>query len=265
MFWESETFQVEHANVSCQDRPWNDPGPRRGQQTDVDDTRPTLKAIILDFSSVNNVDITSVQHLIDVRNQLDHYAAPDVVDWHFACIHNRWTKRALAAAGFGYPAQPSELGESRRWKPIFSVAEIGGDDSAAAAADASSIRRPRSIGVARDIEEGNDEIKTATTPTATDFAINNNNADSSISDDKSKENSDATTSSPKKPTRITATRTKSRTTLSGGAVAAAARISTKVAVVHGVNRPLFHIDLTSALQSAIANVEYREGKGGAED
>lgn len=34
----------------------------------------------------------------------------------------------------------------------------------------------------------------------------------------------------------------------------------KVAVVHGLNRPLFHIDLTSALQSAIANVELR-GEG----
>lgn len=31
----------------------------------------------------------------------------------------------------------------------------------------------------------------------------------------------------------------------------------KVAVVHGLNRPLFHIDLTSALQSAIANIELR--------
>ena len=106
-FWNLVIFRDELANILCQDRPWNDPGPRRGQQIDVDDTRPTLKAIILDFSSVNNVDITSVQHLIDVRNQLDHYAAPDVVDWHFACVHNRWTKRALAAAGFGLPCPAS--------------------------------------------------------------------------------------------------------------------------------------------------------------
>ena len=37
--------------------------------------------------------------------------------------------------------------------------------------------------------------------------------------------------------------------------------SHKVAVVHGLSRPLFHIDLTSALQSAVANVE-RRGEGG---
>lgn len=31
--------------------------------------------------------------------------------------------------------------------------------------------------------------------------------------------------------------------------------SNKVAVLHGLNRPLFHIDLSNALQSAIANIE----------
>jgi len=39
----------------------------------------------------------------------------------------------------------------------------------------------------------------------------------------------------------------------------------RAAVVSGLNRPLFHIDLTSALQSAIANVEAKqafEGRGG---
>ncbi|KAL5324648.1 hypothetical protein ACEPPN_009195 [Leptodophora sp. 'Broadleaf-Isolate-01'] len=41
---------------------------------------------------------------IDVRNQLDHYASPDKVQWHFAAINNRWTKRALASAGFGFSA-----------------------------------------------------------------------------------------------------------------------------------------------------------------
>lgn len=35
--------------------------------------------------------------------------------------------------------------------------------------------------------------------------------------------------------------------------------SGKVAVVHGLNRPLFHIDLSGALQSAIANIERDEG------
>ena len=35
----------------------------------------------------------------------------------------------------------------------------------------------------------------------------------------------------------------------------------RVAPVHGLNRPLFHIDLTSALQSAVANIEATSSQG----
>jgi sodium-independent sulfate anion transporter 11 len=204
------------------DRPWNDPGPRRGKPAETHDDRPTLKAVILDFSSVNNVDITSVQQLIDVRNQLDRYASPDIVDWHLACINNRWTKRALVSAGFGYPSEGNEL--QHRWKPLFSVAEIGGSDSAASAAEANAnekeIQRQRTRDATR-APSVNDEIRL-------------DRSNSSFDDDLKDSNNG----------------TKRRRT----------------AVVHGLNRPLFHIDLTSALQSAIANVEARqafEAKGGA--
>ena len=37
--------------------------------------------------------------------------------------------------------------------------------------------------------------------------------------------------------------------------------SGRVAAIHGLNRPLFHTDLTTALQSAIANVELRGDVG----
>lgn len=71
-----------------------------------------------------------------MRNQLDKYAAPEKVDWHFAHIENRWTKRALAAAGFGFKsprsADPDEA--PGHWNTIFSIAELGGSDSAARAA-----------------------------------------------------------------------------------------------------------------------------------
>ncbi|KPM43278.1 Sulfate permease 2 [Neonectria ditissima] len=111
------------------DRPWNDGEPRHIKET-IDDVRPVLKAIILDFSTVNNVDVTSIQGLIDVRNQLDRFASPQVVDWHFANIENRWTKRALAAAGFGFRT-PRDDESAGQWKAIFSIADLGGDDSAA--------------------------------------------------------------------------------------------------------------------------------------
>ncbi|KAF3906801.1 Prestin [Arthrobotrys entomopaga] len=105
------------------DRPWNDKGPRRLNLDE--DHRPTLRAIILDFSAVNNVDITSVQTLIDTRNSLDRYASPNRVDWHFAGINNRWTRRALVSAGFGYRSDDVEPeGGKEPWKPLYSVAEV---------------------------------------------------------------------------------------------------------------------------------------------
>ena len=115
-----------------------------------------------------------------------------------------------------------------RWKPIFSVAEIGGQHSAAAAAEYNENEkelrrqrteeaRSRSVSGSKGdaIAHGHD---TASTTSGSDLA-------------QQLENSKAY----------------------GGVKVKAAR----VAVVHGLNRPLFHIDLTNALQSAIANVEMR--------
>jgi solute carrier family 26 (sodium-independent sulfate anion transporter), member 11 len=206
------------------DRPWNNPGPRRGRRDPDRGHLPTLRAIILDFSSVNNVDITSIQNLIDVRNQLDRYAAPDAVQWHIACINNRWTKRALVSAGFGYLTLPAE--EYHRWKPIFSVAEIGGSSSAAAAAESNVNRHVLKRHNTRDSEKG---VKSATTPSPQIDEIRTGDTSSNDDLDLQKQLSISK--------------------------AYAGTGSRRVAVVHGLNRPLFHIDLTSALQSAIANVE----------
>ncbi|RGP57396.1 sulp family sulfate permease [Fusarium sporotrichioides] len=193
------------------DRPWNNPGPRKSAKrpahVDADSTLPTLKAVVMDFSSVNNVDITSIQRLIDIRNQLDSYASPDGVDWHFACINNRWTKRALIAAGFGVPCRPEEEGSQRRWKSIFSVAEIGDRDSALA---------------------GETEFRSLTS------------RDSDIAEEE--------------PLVGGMPSVRSYGSMSPGELEKQRR---RGAVVHGQNKPLFHVDLTSALQSAIANVEER--------
>jgi sodium-independent sulfate anion transporter 11 len=207
------------------DRPWNDPGTRRGKEPHDLASRPTLRAIILDFSSVNNVDITSVQQLIDVRNQLDRYVTPSVVDWHFSSINNRWTKRALVAAGFGYPTVAPRDGSVSRWKPVFSVAELGGSDSAAAAAEAASNEK--------ELQEHRARERQRPSAAPADAIITAGDSDSASDDFK-----------------------------------AGVRVGgnpSRTAVVNGINRPLFHIDLTSALQSAIANVralEELEQRGG---
>ena len=209
------------------DRPWNDPGPRRGVAPVVDDHLPTVKAVILDMSSVNNVDVTSTQHLIDVRNQLDRYAAPQKVQWHFACINNRWTKRALVAAGFGYPTPESEAGFVP-WKPVFSVADIGGSSSAAA--DAQNVQNARELK-----RQGTKDLETGRSVSAdVNSIITPDSASSQDSIDKQIRESRAYGKGPSSSSR-------------------------QIAVVQGLNRPFFHIDLTSALQSAITNAQ-GEGK-----
>jgi solute carrier family 26 (sodium-independent sulfate anion transporter), member 11 len=180
------------------DRPWNDPGPRRGQKIDLQDSRPILRAIILDFSSVNFLDTTSAQALIDLRDQFNRYASPEVVTWHFAGVTNRWTKRALVASGFGYAKPQSD----QPWNYIFSVAPIDG------APLTPSIRSN-----SNDEESGPGE-KDAITP---------HNA------------------------QISAT-----TSYSGA-----------TAPIYGVNRPFFHVDVASAVESAvfvIKQIESQEDK-----
>lgn len=203
------------------DRPWNNPGPRRSAKrradSDTDSELPTLKAIILDFSSVNNVDITSVQRLIDVRNQLDLYAAPDPVDWHIACINNRWTKRALISGGFGSPCRPGEEVLHHRWRSIFSVAEIGGKDSAAALAEETQNNKELALKLERTKDE--ELALEDDTRFGSDFNIPPGGSE--------------------KPE-------------------AAGKQKRRGVVVNGPDRPLFHVDLTNALQSAIANVEARQ-------
>ena len=204
------------------DRPWNNPGPRRGK-TEADTSHlPTLKAVILDFSAVNNVDITSVQILIDVRNQLQRHAAPDTVQWHMACVNNRWTKRALASAGFGFPPQSAHVEDIVRWKPIYSVTEIGGSSSAAAEAERranKNLHRSQTHDEESLTKLANKEITTA--------ASASNSSDEDLKNiDKSK-----------------------------------VYASSRKVVVGSVKRPFFHIDVTSALQSAIANIQADHSAG----
>jgi solute carrier family 26 (sodium-independent sulfate anion transporter), member 11 len=108
-----------------QDRPWNDAGPRH-LKADEHDPRPTLKAIVLDFATVNHIDATSIQTLLDTRNQLDRFTAPETVDWHFANVTSRWTKRGLVAAGFGVRGRRGDDAADGTRATIFSIAELAG-------------------------------------------------------------------------------------------------------------------------------------------
>lgn len=153
--------------------------------------------------------------MIDVRNQLDRYAAPDTVDWHFCNINNRWTKRALAAAGFGYYTPEPEGSVITRWKPIFSVAELGGSHSVAAELEAKEQRRALKQAAKLHDQPDDDIVEHETSSTDEDSL------------GKQLSNTRAYGATNSKPSRI--------------------------AVVQGLNRPLFHVDITAALNSAVAN------------
>ena len=157
------------------------------------------------------------------------------MQWHFASINNRWTKRALVHAGFGYPTPHSD-GGFHRWKPIFSVADMGGSNSAAAAAERDMNKRQLRREYTKDAEEGRSRSvyerdiqpvdETETTPAGSDNAF-----ETAIN------KSSAYSTAPANP----------------------------VAVVAGLNRPFFHIDLTSAVESAIKNIEVLAPLRGQDD
>ncbi|EZF70630.1 hypothetical protein H105_07083 [Trichophyton soudanense CBS 452.61] len=201
------------------DRPWNDPGPRRSEAVNVHDARPILRAIILDFSSVNHVDVSSIQGLIDVRNQLDRYAAPEIVEWHFACISNRWTKRALASAGFGYPSpkSPELLGN---WRPIFSVAAVGAEE------------------VVNDKPGTSHRANASSNPAAPSDDLEIGHAPSSDEGEYEDE---------KTNTQIITNQVNS----------SSHALPRRVGNVHSINRPFFHIDIQAAVESTLLNIETR--------
>ncbi|GAW22542.1 hypothetical protein ANO14919_120810 [Xylariales sp. No.14919] len=178
------------------DRPWNNPGPRRGKVTDTVDDRPVFRALVLDFASVNNIDVTSIQGLIDTRTQLDHHTYPDRAEWHIADVSNRWTRRALAASGFGFPRISADAtAENAHWRPIFSVAASEGlYGSEKGAVDVTQ----------KDIEAGSAD-------------------------------------------RISLS--------SRGGAGRPHEVPEKLASLQGVNRPHFHLDVATAVEAAVANVE----------
>ncbi|EER35516.1 sulfate permease 1 [Candida tropicalis MYA-3404] len=94
-------------------RPWNDPGPlkwnlpwkkKNAEEDDEnepkEDTRPLLRIVHFDFSTVSSIDVTSLQALIDLRKALNTYADREV-EFHFSGILSPWIRRGLLNAGFG--------------------------------------------------------------------------------------------------------------------------------------------------------------------
>ncbi|KAK8053374.1 sulfate permease [Apiospora saccharicola] len=89
------TTIIEYAHPG--DRPWNDPSP----PSDDSKRLPTLRAVVLDCATINHTDSGAIEGLASLHAQLRHWAAPDLVEWHFAHLRNRWTRKAFSSVGFG--------------------------------------------------------------------------------------------------------------------------------------------------------------------
>ncbi|KAK0546268.1 Sulfate permease 2 [Tilletia horrida] len=130
------------------DAPWYGQRSIDGQA----DSRPILRAIIFDFSSVSNVDTTSIQTLIDVRRSVERYTG-HLVEFHFASVLSPWIRRGLLAGGFGTGSADRHITEVA---PVVAHHEyLTSEEAAQAHADAEARRRQssRAIGFADGAED----------------------------------------------------------------------------------------------------------------
>lgn len=129
---------TSQGNIPKHDMLWCDNSSSNSQAENL----PTLQAIVVDCSTVNSIDITSVQGMVDARNALDRWASPTAVNWHFGGLTNRWSRRALSVAGFGRLSEQdrNSLGS---WTPIYSLTTAFGGATEADISSESRRRRKR--------------------------------------------------------------------------------------------------------------------------
>lgn len=89
----------------------------------IDEAKPILKVVHLDFSQVVAIDSTSIQSLLDLQNSINNYVG---YDWkfHFSGMLNPWVLRGLINAGFGSDKLVSKSPENEYLKKSFSWLNI---------------------------------------------------------------------------------------------------------------------------------------------
>ncbi|KAK7023763.1 sulfate permease [Favolaschia claudopus] len=118
------------SNVPLSERPWNDPGPsQQGAAAEQieNDSRPDLRAIVIDLSAISHIDVTAVQSLIDTRNEVERWADHSV-EFHFATLLSPWIRRALIAGGFGTGIPSSQV--PREIAQVVPYRELQGGNTA---------------------------------------------------------------------------------------------------------------------------------------
>ncbi|KAF7725043.1 hypothetical protein EC973_000450 [Apophysomyces ossiformis] len=85
-------------NVSKGDRQWNDDSSPASDA--AREQLPRLHALIIDFASVNRLDSSGLQAIVDAQSTLNRYSGRHV-EFHFINIVNPAIRRTLVVAGFG--------------------------------------------------------------------------------------------------------------------------------------------------------------------
>jgi solute carrier family 26 (sodium-independent sulfate anion transporter), member 11 len=137
-------------------------------------------------------------------------------------MYSPWAKRALAAAGFGYPSFETADGRPQHFKPIYSLAET----------EEANFERERERQEER-LEEHNENSGKAT------------------------HRKSATAQDVEKDAMGGFTTQRDKMFVEKLEVSSDGQITTeqlaRMTAVHGINRPFFHPDIQSALMSAIAS------------
>lgn len=91
--------------LSKGDRQWNDDA--TPAVIAARESLPRLHALILDFASVNRLDSSGLQAIVDAQNALNRYSGHHV-EFHFVNILNPSIRRCLIVAQFGNQPRPGE-------------------------------------------------------------------------------------------------------------------------------------------------------------
>jgi sodium-independent sulfate anion transporter 11 len=124
IFYCKENTRRFQSFVSKGDRAWND---------DVDPVRdaaraslPRLHAVIIDFASVNRLDSSGLQAIIDAQNALNRYAGQHV-EFHFSNISSPAIRRSLIVSGFADQPTGGKQGLENTTREILPIVPVSKD------------------------------------------------------------------------------------------------------------------------------------------
>ncbi|KAL0084722.1 sulfate transporter family-domain-containing protein [Phycomyces blakesleeanus] len=123
-YCKEHTRRRDYNDESSAGRAWNDSDTGTSDLDLSLSFRPRLHALILDFGSVNHLDSSGLQALVDIQTTLNRYSG-HTIEFHFIRLTHMPIRHTLLVAGFGksdteLPSLP-KTGDTSSSQPIISV------------------------------------------------------------------------------------------------------------------------------------------------